>query len=131
MDKGDGRLHMLQRNNQQLSAELSVLKEENSKLEKELEDVRKKQEDYTDTVAAVDRAWQQLLDDINYLARRFKWASLHTEIFLSFPKAVITWIKEILDRELHMLSCNLLPLVRHHHCVQHQDFPSAKLIRCY
>ena len=72
MEKAEGRLHMLQRNNQQLSAELSIVRQENSKLEKELEDLRKKEEEYADTVAAVDRAWQQLLDDINYMARRFK-----------------------------------------------------------
>lgn len=74
MDKSGERLNMLQRNNQQLSAELARVREENLKLEKSLADMRNKQVEYTDTLAAVDRTWQQLNQDMVYLSRRLKCA---------------------------------------------------------
>ena len=72
MDKQGDRLSMLQRNNQQLSAELARVREENQRLEHSLAECRTKQEEYMDTLAAVDRAWSQLTDDMHYLAQRVK-----------------------------------------------------------
>lgn len=75
MDKQGDRLHMLQRNNQQLSAELSRVREENQRLEHCLAECRTKQVEYMDTLAAVDRTWSQLTDDMKFLAQRAKQVS--------------------------------------------------------
>ena len=72
MDKSGERLNMLQRNNQQLSAELARVREENQRLEKNLAELRTKQVEYTDTVAAVDRVWTQLTEDMAFLVQRSK-----------------------------------------------------------
>jgi predicted nuclease with TOPRIM domain len=72
MDKPGERLNMLQRNNQQLSAELARVREENQRLEENLSELRTKQVEYTDTVAAVDRVWTQLTEDMAFLVQRSK-----------------------------------------------------------
>lgn len=72
MDKSSDRLNMLQRNNQNLSAELARVREENQKLDKNLADMRAKQTEYDDTIAGVDRIWQQLTKDVEYIANRIK-----------------------------------------------------------
>ena len=72
MDVQGERLNMLQRNNQQLSAELARVRKENQEFEHSLTELRTKQIQYMDTVAAVDRAWSQLTDDMQYLAQRVK-----------------------------------------------------------
>jgi len=72
MDKPGERLNMLQRNNQQLSAELARVRKENQRLDENLSELRTKQVEYTDTVAAVDRVWTQLTEDMAFLARRSK-----------------------------------------------------------
>lgn len=72
MDVQGERLNVLQRNNRQLSAELARVRKENQEFEHSLAELRTKQIKYMDTVAAVDRAWSQLTDDMHYLAQRVK-----------------------------------------------------------
>lgn len=72
MDKQGDRLQMLQRNNQQLSAELARVREENQRLDHALTECRSKQVEYMDTIAAVDRTWSQMTDDMEYLGQRMK-----------------------------------------------------------
>lgn len=76
MDKPNERLNMLQRNNQQLSAELARVREENQRLDRSVSELRSKQTDYADTLAAVDRVWRQLNEDVVYLIRRIKYGLL-------------------------------------------------------
>lgn len=72
MDAQADRLNRLQRNNQQLSAELARVREENQGLENCLSECRSKQIEYMDTIAAVDRSWTQMTDDMHFLAQRLK-----------------------------------------------------------
>ncbi len=74
MDKTGERLNMLQRNNQQLAAELARVREENQRLEASLSELRDKQVGYGDTVAAVDRVWTQLTQDMAFLVQRSRCA---------------------------------------------------------
>lgn len=72
MDKQGDRLHMLQRNNQQLSAELARVREENQRLEQSVAECRAKEVEYMDTIAAVDRTWNTMTADMHYLGQRVK-----------------------------------------------------------
>ena len=72
MDKQGDRLNMLQRNNQQLSAELARVRQENQGLDHSLAACRSKQVEYMDTLAAVDRTWSQMNEDMHFLAQRVK-----------------------------------------------------------
>ena len=69
---------MLQRKNQQLSAELAVLRQENQELEKSIAELRDKQTEYTDTLVGVDRLWKQLNNDMAYIGQRIRFLVPHS-----------------------------------------------------
>jgi hypothetical protein len=65
---------LLQFQNQKLSAQLEVQRKEINKLENQVEDFKRKEVDYADTLLCVTRYWNQMNSDIQFLCRRLNLA---------------------------------------------------------
>jgi hypothetical protein len=61
---------LLQFQNQKLSAQLEVQRKEITELESKVEELKKKEGDYADTLLCVNRLWNQLQSDIQLLCTR-------------------------------------------------------------
>lgn len=61
---------LLQFQNQKLSAQLEVQRKEITELESKVEELKKKEGDYADTLLCVNRLWNQVQSDIQLLCTR-------------------------------------------------------------